>query len=107
MTQCVHVPFGASGSSQIRAMLLVPLGILVHQIGGEELAPSAVYCFGTALPLVNAVLPILTWAAATAWLLSVIATMPVLAKATRIHNPSRYKVVFKTRIDSLLMRMGP
>src|SRR5262249_536067 len=53
-TQCTQVPAGASGSSQISARLLVPLGGWLHFKGGETFLPSPVYCFGIGCPLRNA-----------------------------------------------------
>jgi len=42
MIQCTHVPTGASGSSEIIAMLFVPSGSLFHKSGGEISCPSQV-----------------------------------------------------------------
>src|ERR1022692_674618 len=55
-TQWTQVPRGASGSSQIRAMLLVPEGGSDQRKGGDRSAPSPVYCFGMVSPALNAVL---------------------------------------------------
>src|ERR1035438_9396478 len=55
-TQWTQVPRGASGSSQIRAMLLVPDGGSDQRNGGDRSAPSPVYCFGILVSALNAVL---------------------------------------------------
>src|ERR1019366_4035143 len=55
-TQRTQVPRGASGSSQIRAMLLVPVGGSDQRNAGDRFAPSPVYCFGMVAPCWNAVL---------------------------------------------------
>src|SRR6516165_8657123 len=55
-TQWTQVPRGASGSSQIRARLLVPGGGSDQPNGGDRSAPSPVYCFGMAAPGWNALL---------------------------------------------------
>src|SRR5579872_133442 len=45
-TQCTHTFAGASGSSTIRANVLVPAGSSDHCKDGETFAPSHVYCDG-------------------------------------------------------------
>src|SRR5205085_6419104 len=55
-TQWTHVPRGASGSSQIRARLLVPDGGSDQPNGGERSAPSPECFFGMVAPDWNAVL---------------------------------------------------
>src|SRR6266852_4315468 len=47
-TQCVQMPRGASGSSQMRAKLFVPWGVPFHCKDGETSAPSPVYILGMA-----------------------------------------------------------
>src|SRR5512144_936757 len=54
-SQCVNVPFGASGSSTSTAMLLVPFGTPDHESGGEISLPSHVYFWGMAPFSENAV----------------------------------------------------
>src|SRR4029079_4263048 len=58
-TQCTHTILGAagsgaSGSSTMRARLLVPGGIPVHARGGETSVPSQVSRFGIGPRLSNA-----------------------------------------------------
>src|SRR5262245_61128503 len=55
MTQCTQAPMGASGSSAIRAKLLVASGTSVHFSGGEWSSSSPVYVLGIVAPWVNAV----------------------------------------------------
>src|ERR1039458_7972099 len=55
MSQCVHVPMGASGSSTIRARDCVPAGASSQLSAGERSAPSQVYFFGITPPFGNAV----------------------------------------------------
>src|SRR5438309_8147377 len=55
-TQWINVPEGASGSSMIRAKLLVPGGGSVQESGGEVSAPSQVNSLGISPPFLNAVL---------------------------------------------------
>lgn len=54
ITQCVHVPIGASGSSAITAMDLVPAGVLLQDSAGETSAPEHVNRAGISLPFGNA-----------------------------------------------------
>src|SRR3972149_10565884 len=49
-TQCTHVPPGASGSSQMRAMLFVPAGAADQLNGGDTSGPSPGYFFGIVAP---------------------------------------------------------
>jgi hypothetical protein len=55
MSQCVHVPTGASGSSAINANDWTPAGTPDHDKSGEVSAPSQVWPLGIAPPGVNAV----------------------------------------------------
>src|SRR6516225_3203914 len=55
-TQWTQVPRGASGSSQMRARLLVPSGGSDHFNGGDRSSPSPVYCLGMVAPGWKAVL---------------------------------------------------
>src|SRR5579863_1679247 len=50
-TQCVQVPFGASGSSHIKTKLFVPTGAPLHESSGEISSPSPVNCLGIMAPL--------------------------------------------------------
>src|SRR5256885_953969 len=66
MTQCTHVPTGASGSSQINAKLFVLDGASCHFNAGETSAPSPVClagmgCWFSKLGLVSFI-----WASAVA-----------------------------------------
>ena len=56
MTQCIHVPIGASGSSAMSARLLVFAGTDSQSSGGEMSGPSQVYFFGIISPSLKAVL---------------------------------------------------
>jgi hypothetical protein len=47
-TQCVNVPEGASGSSQINARLFVFGGTSLHLKSGERSSPSQAYFVGIA-----------------------------------------------------------
>ena len=53
-SQCVNVPFVASGSSTSSATLFVLAGTADHRIGGDTFAPSQVYSVGIAWVFVNA-----------------------------------------------------
>src|ERR1035441_1144814 len=55
MSQCVHVPTGASGSSAINANDWTPAGAPDHDKSGEVSAPSQVQPLGITLPGENAV----------------------------------------------------
>src|SRR5206468_4720833 len=52
-TQCVKVPEGASGSSQMTAMLFDCAGTPLNSSGGGTSCPSQVYFFGMAAPSAN------------------------------------------------------
>src|SRR5437773_2043635 len=54
MAQCLKSPEGASGSSAIRAKLLVSFGASLHSSGGERFSPSSVYLTGRGRPASNA-----------------------------------------------------
>src|SRR5262252_6799949 len=54
ISQCVNVPFGASGSSTRSATLFVSFGTSLHISGGGRLSPSHVYSAGIAPPSENA-----------------------------------------------------
>src|SRR5262245_22337093 len=49
-TQCMNVPEGASGSSQINTRLFVVGGMSLHLKSGERSSPSQVYFVGIASP---------------------------------------------------------
>src|SRR5437773_906030 len=53
-TQCVNVPEGASGSSQMTATLFDSSGISLHSSGGATFWPSHVYLVGISERLENA-----------------------------------------------------
>ena len=55
------MPEGASGSSAIRARLVVPGGTLVHLSGGEMFLPSHVYFTGMGPPSEKAELTSSSW----------------------------------------------
>src|SRR5687768_8630684 len=52
-TQCEKSFFGASGSSQISARVLVSEGTSLHSIGGETSSPSQVYFGGISPTCLN------------------------------------------------------
>src|SRR5215475_5547448 len=54
MSQCVNVPIGASGSSQMRAKAFVFIGAPDHSSRGEMSSAWPVYLSGMASPLAKA-----------------------------------------------------
>jgi hypothetical protein len=54
VSQCVNVPFGASGSSMMTAKLRAPAGASAIVSGGAWSLPSHVNCLGITAPSANA-----------------------------------------------------
>src|SRR5208282_4303211 len=81
MTQCTHVPTGASGSSAMRAKLLVFEGAFVHCSGGDTSLPSQVYFAGMGWPSANAALVI--------WMLMIFGGLLLSAQLAVSRQPNR------------------
>jgi hypothetical protein len=93
MIQCVNVPIGASGSSQISAKLFVFVGAPLHCNGGETSSPCPVYLSGIVCPSWNAVL------------LNCIFAAPVATGSVPFEQPETSNPAIKITVKNKAARM--